>query len=74
MGEVSKDRGALQVSTQKWWRWPESKRRGTVPWWVVLRRLIAWPLLLLAAAFGWIGILIFDLSIKAANDWVRDAL
>lgn len=29
-----------------WWRWPENRMTGVVPWWVILRRLIFWPLLM----------------------------
>ncbi len=31
---------------RKWYRWPEGYRQNFVPWFVVLRRLLFWPLLL----------------------------
>jgi len=45
-----------------WYRWPESREKGRVAWFVILRRLIFWPALLLGkcitflailGAFGW---------------------
>lgn len=28
----------------EWWRWPEDRRTGRVAWFVVLWRLLWWPL------------------------------
>ena len=44
-----------------WYRWPENKERGIVPWFVILRRLIFYPLPLtgkiitFVAVFGGFG-------------------
>jgi len=40
-----------------WHRWPEDKRRGLVPWFVVLRRLVFWPLLLAGKVICFLAIL-----------------
>lgn len=47
------------MNTQhKWWRWPENKRTGLVPWFVILRRAVVTPLIFFGYALSFVGILI----------------
>lgn len=55
-----------------WWRWPEDRLAGRVPWFVVLRHALVMPVLLpafalcfFAIACGW--------GISDARRWWRDS-
>lgn len=37
-------------------RWPENKRTGTVPWFVIVRRLVFWPIMTVGLFVAFIGI------------------
>jgi hypothetical protein len=39
-----------------WYRWPENKETGLVPWFVAVRRLIFWPLLLVGMCIVWLAV------------------
>ncbi len=57
----------------KWWRWPEDKRKGRPPWFVILRRMIFLPILLLGLGLGWLAILGSD-GLREANKWFNAAI
>lgn len=40
-----------------WYRWPENKLTGIVPWFVVLRRLFFWPFLFIGACIIFLAVL-----------------
>ena len=41
---------------RKWYRWPENKETGVVPWFVILRRLIFWPLLVAGMSVAFVAV------------------
>ena len=41
-----------------WWRWPENHRTGYVPWFVILRRLVGTPFMLIGIMIAFIGFLL----------------
>ena len=41
--------------TAPWYRWPENRKTGHVPWFVILRRLVFWPLLLLGMSITFLA-------------------
>lgn len=44
------------MSDKKWYRWPEGYLENYVPWFVILRRLLFWPLLLLGKSITFVGV------------------
>jgi hypothetical protein len=57
--------------TRQWYRWPEDRRRGIVPWWTILRRVIFVPFLWLAAVAAFIGYLGGYGFATAKREWKR---
>ena len=55
-----------------WWRWPEDKRSGRVAWFVVLRRLIFWPVYAAGLCLATAGVFLMYGAREAGNFW-RDA-
>lgn len=45
------------MNKSPWYRWPEDKRSGIVPWFVILRRAFFWPFLLLGTSISFFAIL-----------------
>ena len=40
-----------------WYRWPENRNTGLVPWFVIFRRLIAWPFLLSGLSITFVAVI-----------------
>jgi hypothetical protein len=40
------------------WRWPSKRNSGLAPWYVVLRRLLGVPFMLVGRTISYIGVLI----------------
>jgi NADH:ubiquinone oxidoreductase subunit 3 (subunit A) len=52
--------------SRPWYRWPENKQTGIVPWFVMLRRLLLIPTL-------YLGLAITAVSIALGYSW-RDGI
>lgn len=39
-----------------WYRWPEDRMRGMLPWWTILRRLVFYPFLLVGVCLAFVAI------------------
>jgi hypothetical protein len=62
----------MPPADRPWWRWPEDRRRGLVPWFIVLRRLLFLPLFAVALALGWLAVLGAN-GLREARQWWIDA-
>ena len=43
------------MSDRKWYHWPQGYKDGFVPWYVILRRLLFWPLLILGRSICFVA-------------------
>lgn len=55
----------------KIFRWPENKKTGLVPWFVILRRLIFWPILFIGMCICYVAIL-GGFGLQSANNFWKD--
>ena len=53
------------------WRWPEDKRKGRPPWFVILRRTVFLPLIYAGAILVFVA-MICAYGYRAAIDWFGD--
>jgi hypothetical protein len=54
-----------------WYRWPENPRSGIVPWFVIVRRAIFWPLLLVGRCLSFVAVLGGFGLYDALMEWKR---
>jgi hypothetical protein len=59
----------MSDTSRKWYLWPQGYVDGFVPWFVALRRVVFWPILLTGMAVIFVAILGgFGLS-EAKRNW-----
>jgi hypothetical protein len=63
----------LSEIKQGWWRWPENKLTGAVPWFIILRRLPFFPLIFCGMAISWLGVL-GAYGLSSANEWWKEQI
>lgn len=52
-----------------WYRWPENKETGMLPWFLLLRRAIFYPFFLLGISIAFLAIFLAAGSEEAFNFW-----
>lgn len=55
----------------KWYLWPQGYREGFVPWFVILRRLLFWPLLLTGKCLVFVAVVGGHGLYEAIEEWKR---
>jgi hypothetical protein len=58
------------MTKSAWYRWPENKHQGMLPWWTILRRLFFWPFLAVGASVTFLAIL-GGFGMYDAKDFLR---
>lgn len=53
----------------QWWRWPEDRRQGRVAWFVILRRLVVFPLVLCGIILLLLGVWLGYGYKEAMDQW-----
>lgn len=56
-----------------WWRWPEDRYTGRVPWFVIARRLLFWLPLATGLVLAYLAI-IGGYGKKEADKWLRNSI
>jgi len=44
------------TDSRKWYLWPQGYREGFVPWFVILRRMLFWPLLFIGKCLVFVAV------------------
>lgn len=58
-----------EFGDRKWYLWPQGFHRDFVPWFVILRRLLFWPLLLAGKCLTFVAVVGgFGLA-EAIEEW-----